>query len=303
MFQCVRPVSMDRYKFISDLSSILNMSEEWKIRATQLSDNELLRIAFSITEDTQPNPNLSVFPFRFQKKSLYSYRGVATDCVHIFRKLAAVNVLCDLFDTICKPGTSTRNIVTSATKFIRLSKLVNKAGDLPDELVHPILKPDVQKLCMFFIQLVFSTHVDATIQDQKVLGKSIRTVAYVWQECCEPGPFSSLRQQLIKESKLKLVELYRVAVLHFGGIPGNTIPDNPTELANNWEDCMACGPAKEEFHRQYEVYKLTVRKAPLLISKAIKTNAPPKLDGELHVIDITEQSSDNLVGKKYSFQL
>ena len=116
------------------------------------------------------------------------------------------------------------------------------------------------------------------------------------------GPLPMLRQMLVKESKHKLMELYKTAIGRFGGIPDNTIPEDPGQLANNWEDCIQMYKTiPQDLQNDYEVYKSSVRMPPLLISTALKLNAPPDLNGSTHTVDITEQPVSTLIGIKYDF--
>lgn len=295
----LKPPRVDRLRLLTDLSSVIVMSREWEVKCRRLNHLELLRLAFSIVEGLEPHPDIPEFPFRFRQRSIM-VRGVATDCVHIFRQLTAVNVLADHWDAAAGATWGTQAQVKALGRAIRLRRLVASKGDLPDELRPAVLSDDAENMAVCYMLLISATHVGLQEQSEALLGRSMRTANQVWSEAKSlAGPVGC---HLKCTARQILLAVATEALLRFERVPG-VYDGTPGAVADAFADLHACHrrpPARlaQLYDGCYRGYKSG---APKLIQAALGSDVPLTLAGDVHGLSISEPTVDKDVGELFAF--
>ena len=129
-----RPPALDQYKLAFILGDVVKLSPVFAIKAKTLQAEDLLRFAFSITTTTRAADNAVHFPFRFKTSFFSRRKELATNCVYVFRQVAAANVVAQLWTHIGKLATGTEQWVKALARIRNLCATVSRHGEIPDAL-------------------------------------------------------------------------------------------------------------------------------------------------------------------------
>lgn len=294
---------LERVRFDgSSLRQILRLSDAWELKCSELTDDELLRVALSITAATAPHPDIPAMPFRFRWGPVLARKGVATDCVRIFRRLAAVNCICTAWGQATQAAFGTRDMVEATVRAWRLSALV-AGGDLPPRLTPTAASPELPALLRAVLLLVVCTHCPIPRQAPEQLGRTVRTLVRVWADI----KALSLPQAAAVAGMARglCAQAYVEAICQHQRVPcGEAAPVAIADITDNVADAAACGlPPRADLTVLIEVYN-TARDRPrgLPMSTAIATDTPPThLAGDTHPLTITAKTAEALVGPLYDF--
>ena len=218
-FWPTKGIVLERIRFISNLNTILTLDEAWLTKTKTLSPEELLRVAFSITEHTTPHPKIETLPFRFRFSGIFGRKGVATDCVNIFRRLAASNVIAELVEKASKKPLHTKESIQALARAVRIHGLVKDLGDLPPELTPAPVHPDFGTLLRAILLYAVATKCKPDTANPVLLGKSIYTLIEIWKVAHGTTAYPALAKLLKDHSKAALAARYVEAVCKYQHIP------------------------------------------------------------------------------------
>jgi hypothetical protein len=271
------------------------------LKAKKLSHAELLRFAHSITETTEPHPDAETYPFRFRFPGLLSRRGVATDCVLIFRKLAAANVIADELEAAARADLHSKDAIQRLCKAARLADLACGEGDLPLDLTPAAVHPGVPALLRGVLLYALATRVAIRSLGPLALARSIRTLAATWRVAVESKAIPALAASLAARSKGALAARFVEAVCLYQHVPATNAPEFPgvEVAAKNVADAVALRlPPRSDLTGLAEVYRTP--RGPLPISEALAANIPPDLPGDTLTLELAPWPVAQLVGEPYS---
>lgn len=295
-----RGLGIGRIKLVCDLAAIVELDDALALKTKQMSADELLRFAFSLTEHTVPHPDAETYPFRFRFPGVFVKRGVATDCISIFRRLAASNVIADELEAAARVDLHSKESIQRLSKVVRLHALACSAGDLPLELTPPPIHPGVEALVRGILLYALATRTAVASLGPLALARSIRTLALAWRAAVDSEALPALAARLAEHSRGALAVRFVEAVCRYQHVPTTDDPDFPgvEEAAKNVADAVKLNLApRSDLIGLAEVYK--THKGSLLISKAVATNLPPDLVGDTIPLDLAPWPVAKLVGEPY----
>ena len=304
-FWPTKGIVLERIRFISNLNTILTLDEAWLTKTKTLSPEELLRVAFSITEHTTPHPKIETLPFRFRFSGIFGRKGVATDCVNIFRRLAASNVIAELVEKASKKPLHTKESIQALARAVRIHGLVKDLGDLPPELTPAPVHPDFGTLLRAILLYAVATKCKPDTANPVLLGKSIYTLIEIWKVAHGTTAYPALAKLLKDHSKAALAARYVEAVCKYQHIPITEDAGFPgVKVARKHvRDALLVGLSpRPDLEALGDVYgRKLLKDANAPIAKALATDTPPELVGPQLTAPIELAAFEAVVGPIYDF--
>ncbi len=296
-------VQLDKLKLITDLSKVVALDGAMEIKVKTMTSEELLRFAFSITETTAPHPDITTHPFRFKTATIMSRaKPVATDCVTIFRRLVAVNVIAERWSdaAACAPGQ--REMFAALGAALKVHRLVVPHGDLPPALTPVAVSVGFGILLEAVVLYHTSVHIPFEDQNATMLGRSVRTLCAVWDKAKSCGVLDRYSARLVAAAKAKAIEAYNEAICKYQQVP----PDGPLAVLNSdavaiaVADAWLCAPhPSAELEVLVDVYLRRKGRHPGPMTIALADNVPPSFPGALHAIPVREATATEVLGEPY----
>jgi len=293
-------VRLERYTDKTDYAKTFKLTPELEVKSKQLSNEERLCLAFSITPDTEMNLECQVFPFRFRNTGIRQ-RGVATDCVHNFRSLSAVNVIADHFDKANQNAFGSKVMVQELAAIYRLIQLVGQNGSLPEALTPIALSPQFKQMVTNALVLVHASHTPIASHPQKLLGRLYCACVDVWQSCIEiKGPLAADAARMAAVAKGFVRDIFVHSIIEYQIVPGEPGTKSAAEVSARVRDAMAIAPVKfNMLVMLHQVYTdVTIRDLPM--QRAFSTNTPPQAHGARLTLRLADGTVERCVGKLMS---
>lgn len=169
-----------------DLAEVLALTDEWAIKAKALSSDDVLRVAHSIDNETAPALGAGCFPFRFKPALRWGKaNGIATSCIHVFRQVAAANVVAGLWAGLKRANDPLQQEDVQRLSRIRcLCRLATAHGDISEGLRPAALA--TANLAEALLLFRMATCVENP--SAAMAGTAFRTLLCVWRMLeREPG--------------------------------------------------------------------------------------------------------------------
>lgn len=182
------------------------------------TDDDWIRLAFSLTENTKVHEDCLQYPFLFSGGFWSGMKPIMSNCVSTFRNYCLMTAMANLWNRAAARPFGTRECMQELSKVYKLSTILHSQGSgmLPD--THPLVHKEIQSVIEAIANIKAISMMssdDALTEDQCNRRFGVR--CEIWRLLLiMDNPFwSRFVAQLIQEQKQKLADLYIKIIMRF----------------------------------------------------------------------------------------
>lgn len=182
------------------------------------TDDDWLKLAFSITEKTKVHECCLEYPFLFSGSFWSSMKPIMSNCVSTFRNYCLVTAMATLWNSAASRPFGTKECMQELSKVYKLSTILHAqdSGMVPE--THPLVHKEIQSLIEAIANIkaisVMSSD-DALTEDQCHRRFNVRCEIWRLLLMIDAPFWSRLVSQLIQEQKQELADLFIKVIMRF----------------------------------------------------------------------------------------